>query len=164
MSIPEFNPALAEEILGRIIANPEQHTQHAWRCETGQCFAGWAPVVTGVPWLTKNAYGPGATLVLSNYGRRLVRHTMTKETLEEFQASGKIDPAVTLDTQVEGVSTYAERVLGLTHNEANMMFSAGNTREDLANMVKILSNGKGIAREFDRRTNAGTLVESPVRI
>jgi hypothetical protein len=45
-----FNTELAYRVLDHITAHPETWNQEEWRCRSGQCFAGWAALMSGWQW------------------------------------------------------------------------------------------------------------------
>ena len=44
------NHELFVKVLAQIEREPQRWVQGAYRCETGQCFAGWAGLVSGLRW------------------------------------------------------------------------------------------------------------------
>ena len=45
------NIKLLNDTLALINLFPERHEQGEWRCNTGQCFAGWAALANGAKWV-----------------------------------------------------------------------------------------------------------------
>jgi hypothetical protein len=111
----DFDAALAEEALGRIIADPNAHRQEEWRCETGMCFAGHAAQAAGFKWVNPRPTGWGFedALIEMNGGKEHVSEVMTKR-------------------------------LGLSDREADILFYSDNKLEDLQGFVKNLANGRPI--------------------
>lgn len=46
----DFNAEIAHKALEAIRLDPTSHHQDVWRCDTGQCFAGWVAVEAGLAW------------------------------------------------------------------------------------------------------------------
>jgi hypothetical protein len=112
-----------EAVLDHITMNPESHDQTKWavrtECGTAGCFAGWAVMLDGgweLDWFDGNFVG---------------QHTSFAKRTGHW-AGDLIHEA-------------AREILELTPQEANVLFYAGNTIDDLGRMVKNLANGDSIA-------------------
>lgn len=125
--MPERNVALLEATLQQIKDHPDQHFQAVWAikrdCGTAMCFAGWANHLSGwqpVDWYTGVGFG--------EYARSQI---FAKDGEEIF--AGHL----------------ASRLLGLTTEEADILFHAENTVAMLERMVKDLANGQQLGTFAD---------------
>lgn len=50
MPAPEINWPVLDAAMDHIRTHPERHSQHAWRCETSMCLAGWVCELAGGQW------------------------------------------------------------------------------------------------------------------
>lgn len=132
MPDPITDPAeLRHATLDAIRANPEHWDQSAWRCDTGMCFAGWAAQLAGgvFPYddnddRTDIVYGgeePRAGIVTSPTG------------------------------QLETISVFAQDRLGLTDDEADILFYGDNDLYDLTELVRRLDAGESILDYLENR-------------
>lgn len=106
MSVPELNVERLRGTLQRIEDNPSEWNQATWRCGTQMCFAGHACNEAGAEW--------DGDFVVSTRVRN------EQEGQDEWQP----------------ISDRAREVLGLTDQEANVMFAGYNTIDDLRLMVE----------------------------
>lgn len=128
-------------------------SQGDWRCQTGQCIAGWAPVVArdGTEWLTGIAsYSSMRSFVVLGPGLvipedfELSVYPYEKQTLGEVLdhigeaqwANEDILPEYLTDSVdrsrlVVHVSDYARWKLGLTDRDADALFSGSNGLDDV---------------------------------
>lgn len=103
-----------------------QWEQGEWRCGTGMCFAGWAAHLDGAQWASEDPLSDHFDDIVAEPG-------------DHFSASQVWDDAEPGVTQVTPVSARAQRVLGLTEDESEMLFSGGNGIEDIKYVIdKIL--------------------------
>jgi hypothetical protein len=118
-----MNKELLERTMQYIEDHPEEHDQTMWfvqtPCGTTACFAGWACVLSGLK--------PDFTI----------------------QAPFNYRPDITYHVEGtdEWVKPVAQKLLGLTHYDADTLFDASNTVEELKMYVKDLLNGEHPARE-----------------
>lgn len=114
-----INVPLLRKTLEHIEAHPREWNQKTWRCETGFCFAGWAVELTGGRWVT--------------YGNGLYPYVLAEDD----------DPPEHVDYDGEVECAYrAERILGLTGQEAQYLFHSENTLDDLRRIVADLCGGE----------------------
>lgn len=112
------------DMLG-IFVDPNDGTQKV-NCGTACCVAGHAVTIAGAVWLDDE------TLLADDGDDRwsLQEHTWVEET-EDY---------------VKGVdvSTRAERILGLTHDEARALFEGSNTVENIREVAGIVAERAGV--------------------
>lgn len=159
-----FDSSLAEQALGRIRAEPHAHTQAAWRCSTGMCFAGHVADVSGMRWAFR-ADAPGVVSgLLVDEGGALLRDyladiaaggPLTDEGVGVSRLPEWLEPGVDCDARVTHVSDWVRARLGLTGGEANALFAPDNQLDDLERGVKVLVAGRRIVNLM------GHLVELP---
>jgi hypothetical protein len=117
------NVEKCEEVLQFIKDHPEKHDQGTWGhetdCGTAACFAGWAVLLNGYE-------------LQLQFGDPFGGHCFDVKSLKTGVRSA--------------VATAAAEVLELTYGEAMTLFHAGNTFEELEQMVKNISNGDPIER------------------
>ena len=101
-----MNVSLAEDTLGRIIAEPENWDQEVWVCGTTRCFAGHAAELAGG--------------IVVQWDVAAYRSAM----------------CLTPDGRLVAVSDYAAEVLELTPGQAFCLFAATNRLGDLQAWVK----------------------------
>lgn len=109
--------ALAEETMQYIESFPDEHNQQTWvnSCGTAFCFAGMAVRIAHPDWYFE--------IVEDWNGKRITNGTVLNENR---------DPVGT-------VKEVAQRDLGLDWNQANSLFSGGNTLSHLRRMVDRLT-------------------------
>lgn len=100
-----LNVELLDRTLAHIEAHPEEWDQGAWRCETGLCFAGTAAVLSGAKWL----------------------HPLGHQQDHWVRGRGS--------QQSEPAAWRAQRLLGLDEDQADELFAAHNTLDDLRRIV-----------------------------
>jgi hypothetical protein len=88
-------------------------------CGTAFCFAGWAAVLDGAQLHWGKGYESGALVWVAEFQRRA-------------------------DGYMDDISEYAQRSLGLTSDEANVLFLGSNTLDDLRAIVQSLVDGEGV--------------------
>lgn len=105
------NVALANKVMEHIEANPEEHDPTRWAirnsCGTACCFAGRTVVMTG--W----------ELIFGRHGGS-----------DDLTAAW-----CSRDSEVRFINEVAAEELGLTEDEADELFSAGNSCEKLRSLV-----------------------------
>lgn len=106
MSVPELNVEHLRGTLQRIEDNPSEWNQATWRCGTQMCFAGHACNEAGAEWD------------------------------EDFVVSTRVRNEQEGQSEWQPIPDRAREVLGLTDQEANVMFAGGNTIDDLRLMVE----------------------------
>lgn len=106
MSVPELNVERLRGTLQRIEDNPSEWNQATWRCGTQMCFAGHACNEAGAEWD------------------------------EDFVVSTRVRNEQEGQSEWQPIPDRAREVLGLTDQEANVMFAGGNTIDDLRLMVE----------------------------
>ena len=115
-SEPDLDLSLAFDVLDQVNAHPEQHVQTSWRCDTGQCYAGWVGVMTGAKWVSDN---PNS----NDYERVHVP--------EEYQHLFGVNAVP--------VEYYATKVLGLNEYQT-ALFNGSNSRPELEAMLSHLKD------------------------
>ncbi len=110
------NVELLESTMQYIKDHPEGHDQTVWTCETGACFAGHA--------VLRNGYR--ASTRIDMWGNRIPVNGVVIDDKGEHRP----------------VDRTAQRLLGLSDEDADIMFSAYNTADQLELMVKDLANGE----------------------
>lgn len=109
-------------VLAQIEAHPETWDQSTWRCQTGMCFAGWAAELSpDIQWTL------GADAVSD----------------ESYH-----DAEVTFDGCRTHVSFAAESVLGLSQDQADLLFASGNTLDEIKTIVDAIEENPAIS--YDR--------------
>lgn len=117
--MPERNVELLQQTMQYIKDHPEQHMQDIWvtdfaLCGTAACFAGWASLLDGMSAI------------------KLLRLSEGIEAVRIPGEGGRWRSAV---------SIHASSILGLTREEADILFGGTNTTPTLELMVKDLVNG-----------------------
>jgi hypothetical protein len=136
MQLPQRNVLLFQRTLDHIHTHPEQHDQKFWiripwetmpsstgpqafTCDTTGCFAGWAILLT--------EHAPYFRIRTGNGASEVVRVT----------ASGEPDQdALPVDIQSTAIT-----VLGITNDEADILFHHANTVSFLWHFSQLLCNG-----------------------
>ena len=115
-----FNHALADEIIGIITANPEQHDQNVWinECGTTRCIAGWAVTLTSNDLVYSEAECACGCEIAYCTGW----HHENSNSDVDFMAEG-------MDA------------LGLTLDQARKLFLSVNN-EDAVSILKDIANGE----------------------
>jgi len=107
------NAELLQKTLDTIKANPEHWYQKNWHCNSSHCFAGFAELLSfGLP-----IYLNVAALK------------------EDKRLYDPVNCRVDFNWNTKGNATEA---LGLTEEDATLLFAGGNLLEDLESMVKHL--------------------------
>lgn len=123
------NIALLEQVMTQILDTPETWNQEKWFCGTTACFAGHTTLMSGCMAI----YDPED---LDDTGKPLPFASLTH--------------VLTPDGAASPVWEEAESLLGLDSGEANLLFCARNTMEDLQMIVKGFANGEDLK---DLKTN-----------
>lgn len=134
--------ARLNKVLKAIKENPEYHDQSMWHCGTSHCFAGTAQLI---------ARGfPITTYVGEDYDNKKIRRLCS---IAKIRA---------LNGDEGGLSYYfasddAQRWLGLTQDEADLLFNSENDLSDLTDIVRLLSDKKSVPlrqylEEYDEET------------
>jgi hypothetical protein len=117
-----INAPLLRQTLAHIEAHPETWEQAVYRCSTGMCFAGWACALAGGKWVS-DATDPAAEYLVP----------------EPADHEGDISTFLRVDgTRGVRAERRAARLLGLTDEQADDLFSAGNNILDLREYVSEL--------------------------
>lgn len=110
-------------VLAHIEAHPETWHQAEWRCGSSMCFAGWTCELSGGRWVN----GPNSwhsDLLFAEFAESVEGHA-------EFTAhEGHV---------VVTAHERAQRLLGLGEDQADALFSAYNTIDDLRAIVAQLT-------------------------
>lgn len=117
---PTPNVALLDETLAWIWAHPEEWKQEYWRCETGMCFAGWAAELAGAVWLT---------------GTEDARSHLVKAEADDPPEHISLSAMRFGASDAVWVRTRAQRLLGLTWDEADALFMETNRLVDIRRIV-----------------------------
>lgn len=112
-----INADLLKRTLAHIEAHPGDWEQANWRCSSGMCFAGLAVDLDGGVWVS----GP------ESYGRDMVVAD-AGDLLDHVHYDVHASPTVTAETR-------ARRILGLTQDQADTLFSPINDLDDLRTAV-----------------------------
>lgn len=119
------NLAELDRVITYLEDHPEEHQQDQWVCGTGACLAG--------------------TAALLNDYRRLTYREEVEIKQQGIDPSGLVKDRLGFDTWVPMA---AERVLGLTCDEAFLLFMGGNDIATLREMYKDMANGESITRTW----------------
>lgn len=124
------NVELLERTLEYVIAHPDEHDQNTWRsvlsCGTTMCFAGHAATLAGGSWVTIEDHWYG----------------LIPEADDEYQWAYHGVPYVL-------VRKRAQRVLGLTDEQANALFLRADDLAKVKEVVHAIITG-GPLPDFDR--------------
>lgn len=145
--MPTPNLDLADRALAYVIAHPDEHKQWDWRCKSGMCFAGIASVLNGATWLTGPS-GEGSPACDAS-GRELSGNLRDPRGELEVAAYVRVTPAekAAVMAATDGydgelifsdavhVRLYAQYALGLTDIQADALFDAYNSVDDLTRIV-----------------------------
>jgi hypothetical protein len=123
------NTAELEAVMQYIGDHPEEWDQEMWWCESTACFAGHVAARNGCH---LNVTSPHPYRL-----RSVMTHSPCYPRLTPLYDQVVDDPARKPIT----VREYARDVLGLTDEEADLLFSGSNELEDLQHIVKGLVNG-----------------------
>lgn len=107
------NVKLLRETLAHIEAEPRKWYQPDWRCGTGMCFAGWAVTLAGGQW----KHGPdeaGSDLLVVEPG--------------DSEFDRRVGSTMAM--------TRAQRLLGLTEDQADELFDGSNDLDNLRRIVE----------------------------
>jgi len=117
------NADLLKRTLTHIETHPDTWNQAEYRCRTGLCFAGWAAVLAGGVWLSTDPDGVDRDVLVA--------------TDEEIARGDAIPVWDAYDDKRMGVPAHdrAQRLLGLTGEQALRLFAGSNTIHDLRRIV-----------------------------
>jgi hypothetical protein len=143
------NIQLLDGALARIDANPTSWDQQEWRCGTYKCLAGHAADQAGAVWarqynprggypqlipqLAGGVLDPGEDMLYDPDTARVVQQEFMAEA-ETWTASSRY-----LDAGVVHVADWAAHHLGVTHQQAHVLFRGLNTRQQLQAMRDALA-------------------------
>lgn len=120
---------LLDAVIAQIEAHPETWSQSRYRCETGMCLAGWAAEMTGGQWLT----GPASALA----PLLLADDDDDPADTEDFPEDDEpFSGVLAIESHIR-----AQRLIGLTEDQAERLFAGGNTLPD----IKLIRAGLGVA-------------------
>lgn len=130
VNLPKRNIQLLRDTIDYIDAHPDEHDQDDWvqPCGTAFCYAGHAALLAG-------ATRPGLEIT-----RGESTWYVDTQTLESV-----IGRYFDVKEHVLEVSVFAEQKLGLTYNEADIMFSEVRTRAELRLLVDAFDEGAWIS-------------------
>jgi len=147
--MPELNVELFDETLQHVIDHPEQHDQTSWRSECGTtcCFAGRAVALAGARWVREEYT---AQQLGTSDQRRAYLFAEEDDPHSHRQHWRVYDEDGTERTvPVVFVRRRAERLLGLTENQASMLFLVAQTRDDALRVAKEIRDGVDYRRDDD---------------
>jgi hypothetical protein len=130
-SPPARNLDLLERTMAHIEAHPEQHDQGSWinACGTTFCFAGHAALLAGASKpLSENGFGNGWFVDTV---------TSTSRALSSYW-----------DVDEDGVREFARRSLGLSEDEADVLFNGGRDINELRAIVNALKDNASVIWSF----------------
>lgn len=141
------NIAALERTITHIKDHPEKHKQGTWTCATGACMAGWAALLHGWEATRYNGWvvPPGMA--------REFNQELEKWAHEEGMDSHRYGTQLWFigyhpHFHAQFVPDLARNILGITEDDAAVMFDAYNTADNLALMVKTLANGDSLLDHF----------------
>ena len=155
-----INIDVLQDNMQYILDHPEEHTQSTWTCSTGACLAGHIALRNG--WKTTvwsdyvvpadKAEALDAYLVSTECSLRDLASCLTPTANRAFQRARE-DFGIQLVPQVArsvlGVPEYTtyntEEELNHLH-DLDKLFAAGNNAQNMALMVKDISNGEHLDR------------------
>lgn len=91
-----------------------QWRQHSYRCQTGQCFAGWASLAAGARWVVPS-------------------YSLSNLSVEDSWNYAKIE---TPDGRVMDVADHAVEVLEIGPHQESLLFASGNSVDRLRALVE----------------------------
>ena len=118
---------LLQAAMDNIHKHPEQHHQGHWRCNSGQCLAGWVALTAGVEWANESRYTELYEFVELPEDFDLSAYTKIGE--DDWETPDGWVSSLRRDEQgklVMHVAEYARMALGLSQKEADRLFSGGN--------------------------------------
>lgn len=129
-----FNSELANKALDLIRLDPKHHLQGTWRCGSGQCYAGWTAIAAGVNWYTDDV------------ADRYYQHVVVPDGFAD-DFSVVLQKSDGESVRIMHVGEFAGIALGIDGSEADVLFSASNSREEIERYIKQLENGEDITGE-----------------
>lgn len=123
--------ALVQQALAYIEAHSDEWEQGTWRCQTGMCIAGHALRLAGRQWALPE---PSLTMPWKN--------SLLKAGPNDPTEIQWFDSLLGLD--VVTASDAAERLLGLTKIEADILFAGTNTIDTLRKNVAQIVAGESV--------------------
>lgn len=118
------NVLLLRQTLTHIAAHPGDWKQAEWRCRSGMCFAGTACHLDGGQWAYSSDNRMFADLLIAEAAD-------DDEDVCPRHGDGPVIPA----------NERAQRILGLTDDQADRLFDEDNTLADLRRIVSDLCGG-----------------------
>jgi len=113
------NVDLLKRTLAHIESHPEEWHQEHYRCGSGMCFAGWAATLAGGLWAV--------------------------EDVDDDEESGDTDMLVAEPGEAKAdedgnvwAFNRAQRILGLSSDQACVLFGSDNSLDELRGMVRYL--------------------------
>lgn len=102
-------------------ARPSEWNQATWRCGTGMCFAGHAAAMTGRLFSDPEDNGIQSDVLISD-GR--IGVAFASEVVQYPRGTVLYD-----------IPEFARRQLGLTQDQADLLFESDNTLTDIRNLI-----------------------------
>lgn len=111
--VSTINVTLLRQVLAHIETNPEVWDQGEWRCDTGMCFAGWTGELAGGKWITEadSMFAPYMVVERDDH-------------LDHVRYLSEVGYAVDVEER-------ATRLLGLTEDQADDLFTSANYKLDM---------------------------------
>ncbi|MEU9837017.1 hypothetical protein AB0D67_36235 [Streptosporangium sp. NPDC048047] len=122
MTFPTLNVAALERVYAHIVANPEEWNQRYWHCGTSMCFAGHTVAMYG----TANWSAPGDPGC---------------DTFVALSTDDEDDLFIDEGERVIYVADRARHILGITEDEAAVLFHQNNTLADIRRIIDDLIAG-----------------------
>lgn len=128
------NVELAYQVLDIIKNNPEHWNQRDWHCDTSHCFAGFVDcIVRNINWKTSDAMCGFETVEsVFNLIESMGVNPTTIKSLRTLTRQFDIKKELYYSCYTQGV---AQAALGINENQADALFDAYNTLEDLEDLV-----------------------------
>lgn len=151
-------------IAGIINLFPEKHSQATWICGTTHCVGGYAVNLFSkeeVAWDDLNGgalYAPVDSNVAALYGNRMGSYAYVK--VDPKENDGSSFRHKNLDDFAEGdvkwrpinIHAFAAELLGITHDEAVVLFNAESTLAQVNNIIKNMIEGHHVG-VYEHGTN-----------
>lgn len=126
MSEPTLNVELLDATLRFVTDHPDEHAQATWRCETTMCFAGHTVTLAG----KDNWMFPA----FARFSNLLAPLPEDEGIVGHYDYGGDSFDFVTAYDR-------AQRLLGLTYEEANALFYCMGDVSSLTECVKLIKDG-----------------------
>lgn len=133
--MPTPDEARLQRMLAAIRRDPKKHNPRIWRCRTAMCAAGHTVTEEGLDNWVLPVPGPKASYKELSHFEAFAHALLLlpeEQALEGFELN---------DSPYMPVEHRARRILGLTQAQANDLFSASNSLEDLEHIVGKLIDG-----------------------